>query len=158
ALSDPILVTINDYAYYDFSRFGAGSMLLALPRLIPRALDWLKRAQARWAEEARPRYAAVLDAWAARDLSAVSAVQLLEGRRAIIQGAAGHYLTIQSGILPVAYTSEMIFAGFYNHFVKREEDPPALTFLLGFDSAPILAEKSLFDLAAWAREQPELAG
>jgi pyruvate,water dikinase len=29
--------------------------------------------------------------------------------------------------------------------------------MLGFDSAPIQAEKSLYDLASWARTQPELA-
>jgi pyruvate,water dikinase len=29
--------------------------------------------------------------------------------------------------------------------------------MLGFDSAPIQAEKSLYDLAQWVREQPELA-
>jgi pyruvate,water dikinase len=158
ALSDPILVTINDYAYYDFSRFGAWPVVLALPRLIPRAIDWMRRAQARWADEARPRYGAVVDAWAARDLGTAPTVQLLEGARAITQAAADHYLTIQSSILPVAYTSEMIFAGFYHRLIKRKDDPPALTFLLGFDSAPILAEKSLYDLATWARDHGELAG
>ena len=158
AFPEQYLVTINDYAYYDLSQFSGFSILLALSRLIPRGFDWMRRAQARWADEARPRYAAVIDAWAARDLGSAPAVQLLEGARAIVQAAADHYLTIQSGILPVAYTSEMIFAGFYNRFIKRQDDPPALTFLLGFDSAPILAEKSLYDLATWTLDRSELAG
>ncbi len=46
----------------------------------------------------------------------------------------------------------------YKRLAKRSGDPPALTFLLGFDSAPIQAEKSLYDLAAWARAQSGLAG
>src|SRR5438477_589566 len=83
---------------------------------------------------------------AARDPGATPATQLLEGAQEIVRSAADHYLTIQSGILPAAYTSEMVFTNFYNRVVKRKDDPPALTFLLGFDSAPILAEKSLFDL------------
>src|SRR5262249_24279749 len=33
----------------------------------------------------------------------------------------------------------------------------ALTFVLGFDSIPILAEKSLYDMAQWVRGQPEMA-
>ena len=45
----------------------------------------------------------------------------------------------------------------YNGFLKRPNDPPAATFLLGFDSVPIRAEKSLYDLAMWARQQGELA-
>jgi pyruvate,water dikinase len=53
--------------------------------------------------------------------------------------------------------SETIFSVVYNRLIKRREDPPALTFMLGFDSAPIQAEKSLYDLAVWAREHSELA-
>jgi pyruvate,water dikinase len=33
-----------------------------------------------------------------------------------------------------------------------------VTFLLGYDSEPIQAEKSLYDLAMWTRQHPELAG
>ena len=158
ALPERFLVTINDYAYYDLSRFGAWGMILALPRLIPRGFGWMRRAEARWSDEARPRYAAVKGAWAARDLDATPATQLLDGSRAIVQSAADHYMTIQSGILPVAYASEMLFTSFYNKLIKRKDDPPVLQYLLGFDSAPILAEKSLHDLATWAGTQSELAG
>jgi phosphohistidine swiveling domain-containing protein len=150
------LVTINDYAYYDWD-VSSGRMILALPRLVPRVAGWLRRAQARWAGEARPRYAAVVGEWAARELSAASAAQLLEGAREIVRVAADHYLTIQSGILPVAYMTESLFTSAYNRFFRRRDDPPAVTFLLGFDSAPIQAEKSLYDMAIWARTQPDLA-
>jgi pyruvate,water dikinase len=157
AIPGPFLVTINGYAYYDTSGFGAWSMLTALPRLVPQGVRWMRRAQARWADEARPRHAAVVAVWASRDPRDTPATQLLEGAGDVVRSEAGHYLTIQSGILPVSYTSESLFTGFYNRFIKRKDDPAALAFLLGFDSAPILAEKSLFDLAAWARERPELA-
>jgi pyruvate,water dikinase len=46
---------------------------------------------------------------------------------------------------------------YYDRFVRRNGDPPAQTFLLGYDSEPIRAEKSLYDLAAWARDVPGLA-
>lgn len=36
-------------------------------------------------------------------------------------------------------------------------DPPALTFILGFNSMPIRAEKSLYDLGTWVRQQVALA-
>ena len=53
--------------------------------------------------------------------------------------------------------SELFFTMVYNRFLKRRNAPSALTFVLGFDSAPIQAEKSLYDLAQWVRGQPELA-
>ena len=58
---------------------------------------------------------------------------------------------------PFAATSEISFRAYYNKAVRRTEDPPAVTFLLGYDSEPIRAEKSLYDLAAWARGVPGLA-
>ncbi len=129
-----------------------------MPRVMWRGLGLVRRAQTRWADEARPRYAATVRDWSARDLATLPATRLLEGAKEIVQAAAAHYLTIQSGILPAAYMSEMFFNGFYHKIVKRKGDPPALDFLLGFDSAPIRAEKSLYDLAAWARSRAELAG
>jgi phosphohistidine swiveling domain-containing protein len=158
-MPEPMFLTINDYAYYDFGLSASQSarMLLWMLRFIPRAAGWLGRAQARWTDEARPPYTAVIGAWDARDLSATPATQLLEGAGEIVQAAADHYLAIQSGILPVAYMSEALFTTAYNRLAKRKDDPPALTFMLGFDSAPIQAEKSLYDLAAWARAQSELA-
>ncbi len=153
---EQFLLTINDYAYYDFGFSAAQSMrfLLLMPRLIGRLLP---TAQKRWAEEARPRYANVVGAWAARDLNVTPATELLEGAREIVRMAAEHYLTVQSGILPMAYMSEGLFTLVYNKLIKRKDDPPALTFMLGFDSAPIQAEKSLYDLAMWARTQTVLA-
>jgi phosphohistidine swiveling domain-containing protein len=151
-----MLTTINDYAYYDAGGFSAkqsARMLVLMPRLIRRLLPTVRE---RWLEEARPRYAAVVGEWTARDLSATSAIELLEGAREIAKVAAEHYLTIQSGILPMAYMSEAFFTSVYNRLIKRKDDPPALNFMLGFESAPIRAEKSLYDLAMWARAQPDL--
>jgi pyruvate,water dikinase len=57
----------------------------------------------------------------------------------------------------LAASSETAFTAFYTRLVRRAEDPPAATFLLGFDSAPIRAERSLYALATWTREHTELA-
>jgi rifampicin phosphotransferase len=154
------LVTINDYAYYDFGLSAwqsARLMLGMLTRIRIIAAECLGRAQARWADEARPRYARVAGEWAARDLTAMPAAELLGGAAEIVNAAAAHYLVIQSGILPAAYVSEALFSLAYNRLAKRTDGPTALTFMLGFDSMPIRAEKSLFDLAQWAGAQSELA-
>jgi rifampicin phosphotransferase len=154
-MPEQILLTINDYAYDDvgFSAQQSARYLLAISRLV----RGFSTAQKRWEEEARPRYAAVVGTWSARDLIATSATQLLEGAREIMRIAAEHYLTVQSGILPMSKMTESLFPLVYNRLIKRKEDPPELTFMLGFDSTPIQVEKSLYDLAMWARAQPDLA-
>ena len=59
-------------------------------------------------------------------------------------------------IIPLAASSEILLTWFYDHLVRRPGDPAAGTFLVGFDSLPIRAEKSLWDLAVWSRERPAL--
>jgi pyruvate,water dikinase len=60
-------------------------------------------------------------------------------------------------VIPSAYISEALFGWFYDRAIKRPGDPPSQTFLLGFDSAPIRAEKALYDLAVWTCDHPGLA-
>jgi pyruvate,water dikinase len=53
--------------------------------------------------------------------------------------------------------AEGLFTGVYERLIQRPDDPPATTFLLGFDNIPLQAEKALYDLAQWCREHPPLA-
>jgi len=41
--------------------------------------------------------------------------------------------------------------------VQKDGDPSAPAFLMGFDNAPLEADKKLYDLAAWCNEQETLA-
>jgi pyruvate,water dikinase len=153
------LLTIHDYAYYGFE-MSAGQMVRFFFTMIfrwRRMAGFLRAARMRWAEEAHPHYAQVTAECSARDLAAMPTLELLADARRIVEAAASYYLSIQ-GVLAVVNLSEAIFTNVYNRLIKRNSDPPALTFLLGFDSAPILAEKSLYDLAMFARGQDELAG
>ena len=158
-IGDVGLVTIHEYAYYDFklTAWQWARLLLALPVLVPRVARIMRSTQARWAEETRPRYAKVSGAWTARDLAAAPAQELLAGAREIVAAAANYYVSIQR-VLGAVNASEAIFTDVYKRLIQRKGDPSAPTFLLGFDSAPIRAEKSLYDLAMWVRQQGELAG
>ncbi len=155
---DELLITINGYGYYNMSLTPAqtAKMLLAVPRILAIFLPLLRTSEQRW-QKARSRYAATVNYWKTKDLATTSAADLLGGVRAITDEAAQYYLSVQSGILPGAYMSESLFALVYNRFLKSRDAPSALTFVLGFDSAPIQAEKSLYSIAQWVREQPELA-
>jgi pyruvate,water dikinase len=156
-----VLTTINEYAYYEFGLTSwqwlrlVALMVSRFPGILARTLG---RGEARWAENARPRYLQVTAKWAACDLHHMPATRLLDGAREIVQQAADYYVTIQSGILPSAFISEALFTMAYNRLAKRPDDPAALIFVLGFDSAPISAEKSLYDLGQWLRAHTALAG
>src|SRR5207248_785644 len=146
--------TINGYAFYDLSYRTVFAKPTVLVAVVPRLMY---TAQQRWEQKARPTYQAVVERWEAVKLSRASTTELLVGTREILNTAASYYLTIQSGILPAAYMTETIFTIVYEKLLKRRADPPALTFMLGYDSAPIRAEESLYDLAQWVRTQDDLS-
>jgi pyruvate,water dikinase len=152
------LVTIHGYAYYSFAFTAWGTMrlLAASPVLIPRMIRALRSAESVWANEARPRYAKAAGDCSGRDLDSTPALELLAASREIVGAAAGYYVSIQL-VLGAVNGSEAVFTNAYNRLIMRGSDPPASAFLLGFESAPIGAEKSLYDLAMWARPQAELA-
>ncbi|MEU8898639.1 PEP/pyruvate-binding domain-containing protein [Nocardia sp. NPDC048505] len=149
------LAIINGYGYYNVDYRGSLliRMALAQPRFLSRTLpELLRTAPERW-RTARDRYRAVADRWTSVEQPAE---RLLDGIGEITDEAARYYLTIQGSALPAAYLSESLFTKAYR-LVRGADDPPAATFLLGFDSKPIRGEQALFDLARWVREQPGLA-
>ncbi len=148
-----MLTTMNDYAYYDLRYRTVFAKPTVMVTVVPRMMY---TARQRWEQEAHPAYKAVVERWEAVKLSRASTTELLVGTREILHAAASYYLTIQSGILPAAYITETIFTIVYEKLLKRHADPPVLTFLLGYDSTPIRAEKSLYDLAQWVRTQDDL--
>jgi phosphohistidine swiveling domain-containing protein len=149
-----MLTTINGYAYYDVRYRTFLMRPWVLTTVAPRMMY---TAQRRWEQKARPAYKTVVERWEALKLSGASAAELLVGTREILHAAASYYLTIQSGILPAAYLTETIFTMVYEKLLRRHADLPALSFLLGYDSTPIRAEESLYDLAQWARTQENLS-
>jgi phosphohistidine swiveling domain-containing protein len=151
------LPTVNGYAYYCYDWAGMGRMML----LSPKAFKILTRKDEyssvpRWRNYSHPRYRAVVDKWQARSIAELSSSELLDGVIELLDGTTEYYTSVQT-IIPLAATSEIVFARYYNSVVRRAGDPPATTFILGFDSEPIRAEKSLYDLAGWARERSDLA-
>jgi pyruvate,water dikinase len=153
------LVTIHDYVYYEMAlnaRQTAGLVFSFLMHGRTLARMW-RRAVPHWADDVRPHYAQVTAEWTGRDLAATPSPELLAGAQRIVAAAASYYVSVQL-VLGPPVVSEALFTAVYNLLIKRKSDPPALTFLLGFDNQPMRAEKSLYDLAMWARGDGELAG
>jgi pyruvate,water dikinase len=152
------LLTVHDYVYYEMAlniRQTVGLIFTMIVRW-RRLARMLRTAVARWSEDVRPHYASAVSEWTGRDLAATPSPDLLTGASQIVDAAASYYICIQL-VLGQPNLSEAFFTALYNRLIKRKSDPPAPTFLLGFDSAPIRAEKSLYDLAMWARGEAGLA-
>jgi phosphohistidine swiveling domain-containing protein len=150
------VVTINDYAYYS-GRF-TPKQLLRLVTVMPFTMPRMVRhAETLWRDEVHPRYVETIQRWQAGPLDELSATDILVGVRQIADASFDVYALYQSALFPSANLSEMLFTRVYDRLIKREDDPPALNYVLGFDSTPILAEKSLYDIAEWCRARPTLA-
>jgi phosphohistidine swiveling domain-containing protein len=115
----------------------------------------LKTGQVRWTAVST-RYRNIVARWQETNPALLSARQLLQAAKEIFEGAAEYYTVAQSGPIPGASSSELIFTRFYSALVKRKGDPTAAEFLLALDSLPLRAEKALFDLAQWVGSQPDL--
>ncbi len=139
------LPTINGYAYYQYSKAGMARMML----ITPKAMGLLTSGRlgvAFWRDTAHPRYVRTVAEQAARPWADLPDGELLDAVTTLLDAGARYYNAVQT-IIPVAATSEILFTQLYERLVRRAGDPPAATFLLGYDSVPILAEKSLWAIA-----------
>lgn len=154
---DVRLPTVNGYAYYEY----ANDSLWRVARKSPAALRGAYGqkgfgGRARWENVSRPTYQAAVDSWTGRSLRELSAAELLDGVAELVLAGAIYYTAVQT-IIPLAATAEILLTRYYDAFIRRDGDPPAAGLLLGFDSEPIRAERSLWDLARWAQQRAALA-
>jgi rifampicin phosphotransferase len=154
---DVIFPTVNGYAYYYYSVGAFWRLLVKTPAAFRLLMGSGEGSGVkRWREYSHPRYVRIVEGWEAQSPADLSANELLVGARELLDAGTEYYTSVQT-IIPLAYISEALFTAFYNRLVRREGDPPAQTFLLGFDSMPIQAEKSLYDLGIWSRGHSNLA-
>ncbi len=153
---EELIVTVNDYAYYNGS-LTPGQMGQIFLRSIGIARRMSTGAVGRWLDVGRPKYSSTVEGWKAKPWRDFSNEEILAGARELAVAAVEAYVALVSGVIPAAWISEALFTITYNTLIRRRDDPPAPTFLLGFDSTPIRADKSLYDLAEWARGRTDLA-
>ncbi|MBT2596205.1 PEP/pyruvate-binding domain-containing protein [Arthrobacter sp. ISL-72] len=153
---DVRLPTINGYAYYYYRNSGMWRLMGRSPAaFLALARGKAHMGVAGWRDYSHPLYERVVKDWSAKPVGQLSGQDLLAGVLALLDAGTVYYTAVQS-IIPLAATSEITFRAFYDKQVRRDGDPAPQTFLLGYDSEPIRAEKSLYDLAGWARSDPGL--
>ncbi len=149
-----LFAVLNDYIYVGFVFTPAmiWKMLVATIMLTGKVI---KTAQAR-GEAIREQCIAKVEKWQSRDTAALKPSEILEGVAEIFEATAEVYNVAQSGAIPGSMMAEFGFAKFYDLLVKRKGDPEACKFVFGTENHAMRAEKALYDLAMWARTQPEL--
>jgi pyruvate,water dikinase len=145
---------INGYVYMGM-QFSAADIVKMVFKSISMSARFLKSGGARWAA-ARASLLEAAGKWQG-DPSTLTAPELLAGIREIYSATAFGYTVGQSGPIGGAPASEFAFTRFYTTLVKTKSDPKPAIFLVGMESIPLRAEKSLYDLATWAKDQPGLA-
>jgi phosphohistidine swiveling domain-containing protein len=154
-LPGEIIIAVNEYAYYN------GSVkFLPMLKIVFNAPGILRHmftgAVERWTEEGRPRYVEFVKRWESTDWRGFPSMELVEAISQLTEAAIDAYGSLVSGVIPAAWITEALFTMSYK-LVKGRDDPPAPTYLMGFDSLPIRAEKSLYDIALWVQETEDLA-
>jgi pyruvate,water dikinase len=155
-LPPEVIVTINDYAYYNgtFTPGQIGRILLSSVGFVS---YMFRDAEQRWRDEAYPHYVAVLERWQSKRWREFPAVVILSGVREIMDAVIDHYMALLAGVIPIAWVSEGLLTGVYDRLLKQSDDPPARTFLLGYASTPIRAEQEIYDLAQRCRTRAGLS-
>ncbi len=153
---DELIISVNEYAYYNGS-WTPGQ----IGRILLGSIGIMKRmftgAVERWVDMGRPRYVATVERWQGTGWRELSTTELVGAARELMEAAVDAYGALVSGVIPAAWISEGLFALAYRTLLKGRDDPAAPVYLMGFDSLPIQAEKSLYDLANWARTLPGLS-
>ncbi len=151
-----IIVVVNHYAYNNGSvtAKGVARMIFGAPKILKAMFTG---AVERWTETGRPRYHETVAGWQAQNWRDFPSVALVDSASQLTQSAIDAYGALLSGVIPAAWITEAWFTAVYNRLIKRRDDPAAPTYLLGYDSLPIQADKSLYSLVEWTRQQPALA-
>ncbi len=159
--SKPVLpgdyfTTINGYAYMGV-KYAPRELWWMISQMIPAMLRMIGAGLAYWREKAQPRYAAAVARWQGLALEALPAGELWRGATDLLQAAMAYLGALMVSTMGASAGAELVFNQVYEKLVKKAGDPPASTFLMGYDSTPIRAEKSLYDLAQWCQARPALA-
>jgi len=153
-VGDGFYLAVNNYVYGGFRMNMKNSWAMVKMSFSTIGI-MMREAPERWMA-AREKFSAIVNEWERKDITILSLSDLLDGTRTVFKAACEYYTVIQS-TLPAASMGEIFFTRFYNSLVKRKNDPEATTFLFGFETMPVKAELSLFDIADWLKQNPVLA-
>lgn len=149
------ITTINHYAYMCGS-FNSRELWWILTRMLPSFGRLMREGFLLWREDVHPRYAQVAAFWNDRSMEDLSTNELWDCISELVDQAGEYIASILIATTGASAGTEMLFSAVYKKMIMGEGDPEATAYLMGYNSIPIQAEKSLFDLANWVSRHPEL--
>jgi phosphohistidine swiveling domain-containing protein len=149
------LLPIGGFAYMKIS-YTPAEWWAMLRYMVPNMPGLLRKGVPYWRNVGMPAYQEAIARWEEKSLPDLSAGELLAGARDISYGYAVHLGALMASTIGPSAGSEGLFTQAYVKLAKREGDPPASTFLMGFENAPLRAEKNLYDLAMWCKPREAL--
>ncbi|MBN2472947.1 MAG: phosphoenolpyruvate synthase [Anaerolineae bacterium] len=155
-LPDDYITTINEYAYMGIGYtprmwwWVVTRMLPAIPRMMRMGIPF-------WRDKIRPRYLQTIARWEDQSLDTMPVAELWSGIQEVNEAAMLHLASLLVATTGASAGAEGLFTQVYEKMIRRKDDPEAVTYLMGFDSTPIQAEKALYDLAIWVGQDDELA-
>jgi phosphohistidine swiveling domain-containing protein len=155
-LPDDLILTIRDYAYM-VANFSASEWWGMLSILGPRLPRLIRQGPSHFREVALPNYIGKVDRLGDKSAADMAVEEIWQDACELMFAAMYHLSILQVDTLGAAAGSEGLFTALYNRFFRRQGDPDAPAFVMGYDTTPVRSEKSLYDLAGWAKSQPELA-
>jgi phosphohistidine swiveling domain-containing protein len=155
-LPDDLVLTIRNYAYMVVN-FSASEWWGMLSKLGPQLPRLIRQGPSHFREVALPQYKSKVDYLKDKPVSDMTAEEIWQDACDLIYAAMYHLSILQVDTLGAAAGSEGLFTALYTRFLRREGDPDAPAFVMGYDTTPVQSEKSLYDLAIWAKTQPDLA-
>jgi pyruvate,water dikinase len=155
ALPEGYVIIINSYAYMQ-SNFSAREWWWMIAHLLPSYPRMFRMMVPYWRNEALPSYQAVIGKWQGIPPQTLTLSELWSGIQELVVAAMDHLATLMYATTGASAGSEGLFTQVYQKMIRREGDPPATTFILGYNTPPIQAEKSLYDLAQWVASDPDL--
>ena len=158
--SEPVLpkdyfTTINSYAYGN-AAFSPREWWWVLTGLLPAYPRLLRIMVPFWRDEVLPQYRAEIARRQELVIEQLTAVELWHETQEIFEAAMYYLGTLMFATMGASAGSEGLLTKVYDKMAKQEGDPHATALLMGYNSIPVQAEKSLYDLARWCGEQPEL--
>lgn len=154
-LGDEYYTIINNYAYLGGS-FPFKAWFWILFRLFPAMPRLLRRLVPIWRDEMHPEYQAFVARMKQKKTAELSNMELWQAAQETLDAAMYYVTALLFATMGASSGSEILLTKAYEALVMREGDPPVATLLMGWDSIPIRAEKSLYDLAIACREDPVL--
>ncbi len=155
-LAEDYFTSINTYAYMNHS-IPSNSWRWILFHLLPTYPKMLKELVPIWRDELLPEYKAIVGDYAGKAPNEMSVKELWGDAQELVRAVMYYICGLMFATMGASAGSEGLLTRVYDKFAKGEGDPDASVLMMGWDNIPVRSQKSLFDLAMWAKEQDELA-